>query len=172
MTHICVDNLTVIGSDNGLLAGRRQAIIWTNDEILLIGPSETNFSEVLIEIHIFSLNKMHLKMSSGKWQPFCLDLNVLSNSITIYIYPAANARTHVFVFLEYKVIFMRKCQVYAYWWWILPLCLTSYCRQCVIPFGCYQSGSVDWVMETTLRLVSQYAHNVATDWRHVLPSMK
>ena len=55
--HICVDNLAVIGSDNGLSPGRRQAIIWTNDGILLIRPSGTNFSEVLIEIHIFHWRK-------------------------------------------------------------------------------------------------------------------
>ena len=29
VTHICVGNLTTIGSDNGLPPGRRQAIIWT-----------------------------------------------------------------------------------------------------------------------------------------------
>ena len=32
---------------------------------------------MLIEIHIFSFKKIHLKMSSGKWRPFCLGLNVL-----------------------------------------------------------------------------------------------
>ena len=37
VTHICVSELTIIGSDNGLSPGRRQAIIWTNDGILLIG---------------------------------------------------------------------------------------------------------------------------------------
>ena len=42
MTHICVSKLTFIGSDNGLSPDRRQAIIWTNDGILLIGPLETN----------------------------------------------------------------------------------------------------------------------------------
>ena len=78
VTHICVSNLTIIGSDNGLAPGRHQAIIWTNAGILLIGPSETNFSEIIIEIHTFSFKKMHLKMSSGKWQPFCLGLNVLT----------------------------------------------------------------------------------------------
>ena len=77
MTHICVGKLTIIGSDNGLSPGRRQAIIWTNAGILLIGPLGTNFSEILIEIHIFSFKKMHLKMSSGKWRPFCLGLIVL-----------------------------------------------------------------------------------------------
>ena len=77
VTHICVSNLTIIGSDNGLSPGRRQAIIWTNAGILLIGPLGTNFSEMLIEIHTFSFKKIHLKMSSGKWRPFCLGLNVL-----------------------------------------------------------------------------------------------
>ena len=49
-THVCVNKLTIIGSDNGLSPGRRQAIIWSNDGILLIGPLGTNFSEILIEI--------------------------------------------------------------------------------------------------------------------------
>ena len=70
-------NCTILGSDNGLSPGRRQAIIWNNAAILLIGPLGTNFSETLIEIYIFSFNKMHLKMSSGKWRPFCRGLNVL-----------------------------------------------------------------------------------------------
>ena len=77
MTHICVSELTIIGSDNGLSPGRRQAIIWTNDEILLIGSLGTNFSQILIKIYTFSFKKMHWKMSSGKWRPSCLSLNVL-----------------------------------------------------------------------------------------------
>ena len=78
VTHICVSNLTIIGSDNGLSSGRCQAIIWTNAGILLIGPLGTNFSEILIEIQTFSYTKMHLKMSSAKWRPFCLGFNVLT----------------------------------------------------------------------------------------------
>ena len=50
MTHICVGKLNIIGSDNGLPPGRRQAIIWTNDGILLIRPLGTNFSEILFGI--------------------------------------------------------------------------------------------------------------------------
>ena len=65
VTHICVSKLTIIGSDNGLSPDRRQAIIWTNDGLLLIGPLGTNFSEILIEILTFSLKKMPLKVSSG-----------------------------------------------------------------------------------------------------------
>ena len=77
MTHICVGKRIIISSDNGLLPGRRQAIIWTNAGILLIRPLGTNFSEVSIEIHIFSLMKMHFKMSSAKCRSFCFGLNVL-----------------------------------------------------------------------------------------------
>ena len=76
-THICVGKLTIIGSDNGLSPGRHQAIIWTSDGILLIGSLRTNFSEILIGIQTFSIKKMHLKMSSAKWRPSCLGLNVL-----------------------------------------------------------------------------------------------
>ena len=83
MTHICVGNLTIIGSDNGLSPGRRQAITWTNVGKLLIGPLGTNFCEILIEIHTFSFKKIHLKMSSGKCRPFCLGLNVLNISFAV-----------------------------------------------------------------------------------------
>ena len=78
-THICVSKLTIIGSDNGLSPGRRQAIIWSNAGILLIWPLGTKFSELLIDIHTFPFKKIYLKMSSGKWRPICLGLNVLNN---------------------------------------------------------------------------------------------
>ena len=78
MTHICVGKLTIIDSDNGLSPGRRQTIIWINAGILLIEPLGTNFNEILIGIQTFSFKKMHLKMASAKWRPFCLCLNVLN----------------------------------------------------------------------------------------------
>ena len=78
VTHICVSDLTSIGSDNGLSPGRRQAIIRTNAGILLIRPLGTNFSEFLVEILIFSFKKMRLKVSSAKRRPFCLGLNELT----------------------------------------------------------------------------------------------
>ena len=77
VTHICVGNLTIIGSDNGLSPDRRQAIIWTNAGLLLIGPLGTNFSEILIEILAFSFKKMRSKVPSAKRRPFCLGLSVL-----------------------------------------------------------------------------------------------
>ena len=45
VTHICVSNLTIIGSVNGLSPWRYQAIIWTNPGILLIGPLGTNLAK-------------------------------------------------------------------------------------------------------------------------------
>ena len=81
VTHICVCKLTNIGSYNGLSPDRRQAIIWTNAWLLLIGPLGTNFSEILIEILIFSFKKTRLKVSSVKQRPFCLGLNVLTSVI-------------------------------------------------------------------------------------------
>ena len=80
VTHICVGKLTIIGSDNGLSPRRRQAIIWTSAGILLIRPLGTNFSEILIGIQTFSFKKMYLKMSSAKWRPFCLGINVLNSN--------------------------------------------------------------------------------------------
>ena len=47
--EVCDRNLTIIGLD-----GQRQAIIWTNAEILLIGPLKTKFSGISINIHIFT----------------------------------------------------------------------------------------------------------------------
>ena len=78
VTHICISKITTIVSDNGLSPGRHQAIIWINAGILLIGPLGTKFSEIVNVIHTFSLKKMHLIISSGKWRSFCLGLNVLT----------------------------------------------------------------------------------------------
>ena len=82
VTHICVSKLAIISSDNGLLPGQRETIIWTNAGILLIGPLGTNFIDIWIEIQIFSFRKMHLKMASAKWHPFCLGLNALKERLT------------------------------------------------------------------------------------------
>ena len=76
---ICISNLAIIGSDNGLSPCRRQTISCTNAGILKTGPLGTNFSEISIQIHTFSIKKMHFKRLSGKWQPFCLGLSVVSS---------------------------------------------------------------------------------------------
>ena len=77
MKHICGSKLIIIVSDNGLLLGRCQAILWTNDRILSTKPLGTYFREILIKIHTFPFKKIYLKMLSVKLWPFCLSLNVL-----------------------------------------------------------------------------------------------
>ena len=77
MTHMSSSKLAIIGSDNGLSPVRRQAIIWTSAGILLICLLGTNFSEMLIEISIFSFWKNRVKFSL-KRRPFCHGLNVLT----------------------------------------------------------------------------------------------
>ena len=57
--------------------GRRHAIIWTSDGILWIRPLGINFSKILIEFLTFWFKKTRLNVSSVKWRPFCLGLNVL-----------------------------------------------------------------------------------------------
>ena len=83
MTHICGSKLPTNGSDNGLSPGRRQASIWTYAGEFLIWQLGTNFSKILIEINTFSFKKMHLKMSSGKWRPICLGLNMLTLQVLL-----------------------------------------------------------------------------------------
>ena len=78
MTHICVGTLTIIGSDNGLSPDRRQAIIWTNDGILLIGPLGRNKlqwnlkrnSYIFIQENAFE--NLVLKMAAILFRPQCV----------------------------------------------------------------------------------------------------
>ena len=77
-TPICASKLTTIVSDHGFSPGRCQAIIWTNAGILLTGLLGINLSEILIGVYIFSVTKMHLKIS-GKRRQFSLGLNALTD---------------------------------------------------------------------------------------------
>ena len=77
MAHTFVGNLTIIGSDDGLSHAGHQAIIWTDVEILSIWRQKQTY--ICIEIHIYSCQKMLLKISSGKCWPFCLGHNVLTH---------------------------------------------------------------------------------------------
>ena len=89
MTHICDSKIITIGSDNGLSPGRRQAIIWTNAWILLIQIVETNFSEILIDIHTFSFKEMHL---NRKYKYYVYE-NVVCEMVRILSWPQSLTRT-------------------------------------------------------------------------------
>ena len=119
VTHICVCKLTIIGSYNGLPLGRRQAIIWTNAGILLIGPLWTNFSKILIEILIFSFKKMCLKVSVAKWHPFCLGLNVLMIWQLLFSTSLQYGYAPVMVFL--RVVITNSLQLMKCVIWIVAM---------------------------------------------------
>ena len=61
-------NQVSFGSGNGLSPVQRQAITWTNADLLSIGIKHECY---LITIQKFSLMKIHLKMLFATWQPFC-----------------------------------------------------------------------------------------------------
>ena len=80
--HICIGNLTIIGSDNDFIAWLAPSqYLNGGSRILLIVHLGTNFSEILIRNQTFSYKKMRSKVSSAKWWPFCLGLNVLMSKI-------------------------------------------------------------------------------------------
>ena len=125
MTHICVSKLVIIGSDNGLPPGRRQAITWIHVGILLIGPLRTNFSEISIEIQIFSINETNLKMSSAKWHPFYIGLNVLAP----YVEPCHCIHYNIRRYHMHGncIPINTKCFVHAYSTDVVPALSFYYC---------------------------------------------
>ena len=76
MTHICVGNLTIIGSDYGFVPGRRQTITRSNAHVLPVGPLHllpmgplgTNFGETWTNADLLSiepiLNKISVKIGT------------------------------------------------------------------------------------------------------------
>ena len=76
MLHISVSKHTIIGSDNGLSPGRRQAIIWTNAEILFIWPLGTSQWNINRNSYIFiqenALECVVCEMSAILSRPQCV----------------------------------------------------------------------------------------------------
>ena len=103
-THTYVGKLTIIGSDNGVSPGRRQAIIWTIDGILLILPLQTNFNEILIGIQIFSLKKCiwkcRLRNGVHSSRPQCI--------ANCYMLPETYTCTHYVLICIHAFIRMRQ----------------------------------------------------------------
>ena len=70
-----------IGCSDCIVANRHQAIILTNVVILSIRPHrEHNSVKFYLKFESFHRRK-HLKMTSAKWRPFCLHLNVLTRPL-------------------------------------------------------------------------------------------
>ena len=99
-----------IDSDNGLLPVQCQAIIWTNAGLLWIGPLGTIVSEFLMKIQNFSFMKMHPKISSAKWWPYCLGREELMSYL-----PALNPQGQK-IKLSRKWTLTVYCMSHLMWW--------------------------------------------------------
>ena len=70
-------------------------------------PFGTNFSEIVIQIQTFLFNKMHLKMSSGKWRPFCaseVSLMDMGKSVNVQPQQSTAKQKPCAYFLGYTVL--------------------------------------------------------------------
>ena len=59
-----------------MLPVKRQAITWSNANLLWIGTLGTNLCKLWIENQNFPFTKMRLKMLSAKWRPFSPGVNM------------------------------------------------------------------------------------------------
>ena len=71
VTYKCVSKL-----DHHLFRWWLNFIIWNNARLLSVGPLGTNLSEIGLKIQTFSYKEISSKMSTAKWWPFYLGLNV------------------------------------------------------------------------------------------------
>ena len=130
VTHICVGNLTIIGSYNGLSPGWRQAIIWTNTGILSIVPLGTNFTEILIEILFFDSRKCVWKCRLRNGVPFVLaSMCSLCPRDTIWRYRTCPALVQVMACcLTAPRHYLNQC-------WLITNKVSWYCGRIVVLFG-------------------------------------
>ena len=115
-------------SIHGKLIGRvwriyawRQAINWTNAGKLLLWHLGTNSSEIVIEIHTFSVKYKSLKLSSVNWRPFCLGFNVLTGAYvpcvffnTAQSFVPVHQQTHCWLQI-YAAIIIRPLYINLPW---------------------------------------------------------
>ena len=71
--HICVSKLTIIGSDNGLSPGQRQAIIWTNAGLLLTRPL-AELPRCLSNFRVFEQLQNSKLLAASFWETWQWDL--------------------------------------------------------------------------------------------------
>ena len=78
VTHICVSKIAIIGSENGLSPDRRQAIIWTNAEMLLIGTFVHKLQCNCNRNQYILSQDNAFEYLSANWRPFFLGLNLFT----------------------------------------------------------------------------------------------
>ena len=157
VTHISVCKLTIIGSDNGLSPGRRQAIIWINAGISLIRTLATNFSEILIEVYAFSCKKMNLKLSSGNWRPFCLGLNVVTHYKALMGSSSPDMVVHL-VASEFALLDFKWRNVYTF---------TTSLESVAITFVGYAQSQQILVKRQITNHIRGYKHHSPLHWYYV-----
>ena len=121
-------NLTNIGSDNGLSPGRCQTIIWSRDRSNIVNGTHRNKLQW----------KIRLTMSSAKYQPFCVSLNVLTNwrrdkmatiLQTVLLNTFSWMKTLKF-WLKFHWILFQTVQliIFQHWfrWWLGAILATSH----------------------------------------------
>ena len=77
VTHVCISKLGHHWFRWWLLPLQHQTINKTNAGLLVIQPSGTHFSAILMKYEYFPFKQMCLQMISVKYPPFCLSLHVL-----------------------------------------------------------------------------------------------
>ena len=111
VTHICIGNLTIIGLDNGLSPGRRQAIIWTNAGILLIRQTRNKLQWNVdqnsnIFIHENAFESVLCEMASILSRPQCVN-GLLSpdrhNAMSSLTGPRLNIKTVLSMYGDFHV---------------------------------------------------------------------
>ena len=136
ISSLCRINVSVnqvnIGSDNGLSPIRRQAIIGTSAGLLLINWTlmvklQWNFNQNTI----FSFTKMHLKISSVKWRPFCPGGWVYSAHRVVYL-------TALNWYYLYILMAAGKLAWMVYWAWF------ANCWLLLIFFKCQALLILQW----------------------------
>ena len=109
VTHIYVNKLTSINSDDDLSPGRRQVIIWPNAGLLSIGTLRTNFNEILSEIYTFSFKKCIWKrrlQNGGHFGP----TSMCSVSLVYFVVPSC--LLYIWFGYSCSVLFCcRQCQI-------------------------------------------------------------
>ena len=118
MMHICVSKQTIIGSDNGLSPGRRQAIIWINSGMLFIGSLGINFNEILIKnlYILFQENPFEnivWKMASILSRSQCVNMyRRYGSNLQIFCFPTAPGR---YIMPGHKLNFQKYISDIFHW---------------------------------------------------------
>ena len=114
--HICVRELTNIGSDNGLSPGQRQAIIWTNAGLLSVGLLGTNCSEILTHwgrvTHICVISLIIIGSDNGLL-PGRRQAIIWTNAGILFF----------FFFFSTKLYFTSFIHSYTFWQYIINIVL-------------------------------------------------